>query len=247
MLNILSYKEFLNESESYDLELDKRFPWAEKIESLADQIVTKSDYLRNNFNYDRHKGDGFEFDIKTRNWPDIDDLYKKYGFTEEEIQSMWNLFLSDNLEMYGNDIVETEPAFTDWFTTGRSGGWLLLKHKSNIIDDPISVIEDDVSYLNDLTDQISDEEYKEWKEFNDIAGAGARLLGRMDIQVGDFENVNYAENESKVAIANLQEHLGELLELEKSLDKVENLINTFWEDSEVNFEEYVKGESEVRD
>ena len=245
MLNILSYKEFLNESESYDLELDKRFPWTEKIESLADEIITKSNYLRNNFNYDRHKGDGFEFDIKTRNWPDIDDLYKKYGFTEEEIQSMWNLFLSDNLEIYGNDIVETEPEFTDWFTTGRSGGWLLLKHKSRLIDDPISVIEDDVSYLNDLTDQISDEEYIEWKEFNDIAGSGARLLGRIDIEVGDFENVKYAEDESKVSIANLQEHLSELLKLEKSLDKVENLISTFWEDSEVNFEEYVKGESEI--
>lgn len=247
MLNILSYKEFLNESEDYDLELDKRFPWTEKIESLADQIVTKSNYLINNFNYDKHDGDGFEFDIKARNWPDNEDLSKKYGFTEEEIQSIWDLFLSDNLEMYGNDIVETEPAFSDWFTTGRSGGWLLLKHKSRLIDDPISVIEDDVSYLNDLTDQISEEEYIEWKEFNDIAGSGARLLGRMDIEIGDFENVKYAKDESKIAISNLQEHLDELLKLEKSLNKVENLISTFWKDSEVNFEEYVKEESEVRD
>jgi hypothetical protein len=42
MRKILSFKDFLNESKSYDLELDRRFPWAEKIESLVDQIVTKS-------------------------------------------------------------------------------------------------------------------------------------------------------------------------------------------------------------
>jgi hypothetical protein len=247
MRKILSFKDFLNESESYDLELDKRFPWSEKIELLADQIVTKSNYLRNNFNYDRHDGDGFEFDIKARNWPDIDDLYKKYGFSEEEIQSMWDLFMSDNLEMYGNDIIENDSNFTDWFTTGRSGGWLLLKHKSNLIEDPVSVIEDDVSYLNDLTDQIGDEEYQEWGEFMNIAGSGARLLGRMDIEVGDFENVKYAEDESKVAIASLQNRLEELINLEKSLDKVENLIRSFWEDAQVNFEEYVKEESENKE
>ena len=247
MLNILSYKEFLNESESYDLELDKRFPWTENIESLADQIVTKSNYLRNNFNYDRHDGDGFEFDIKARNWPDNDDLTKKYGFSEEEIQSMWDLFISDNLEMYGNDIIENNPNFTDWFTTGRSGGWLLLKYKSNLIEDPVSVIEDDVSYLNDLTDQIGDKEYQEWEEFMNISGSGARLLGRMDIEVGDFENVKYAEDESKVAIASLQNRLEELVNLEKSLDKVENLISSFWEDAQVNFEEYVKEESENKE
>jgi hypothetical protein len=250
MLNILSYKEFLNESESYDLELDKRFQWVEKIESLADQIVTKSNYLRNNFNYDRHDGDGFEFDIKARNWPDNEDLSKKYGFSEEEIQSMWDLFMRDNLEMYGNDIIENDPNFTDWFTTGRSGGWLLLKHisnLSNLIEDPVSVIEDDVSYLNDLTDQIEDEEYQEWEEFMNIAGSGARLLGRMDIEVGDFENVKYAEDESKVAIASLQNRLEELVNLERSLDKVENLISSFWEDAQVNFEEYVKEESENKE
>jgi hypothetical protein len=160
---------------------------------------------------------------------------------------MWDLFMSDNLEMYGNDIIENDPNFTEWFTAGRSGGWLLLKHKSNLIEDPVSVIEDDVSYLNDLTDQIGDDEYREWEEFINIAGSGARLLGRMDIEVGDFENVKYAEDESKVAIASLQNRLEELVNLEKSLDKVENLISSFWEDAQVNFEEYVKEESENKE
>jgi hypothetical protein len=69
----------------------------------------------------------------------------------------------------------------------------------------------------------------------------------MDIQVGDFENVKYAEDESKVAIASLQNRLEELVNLEKSLDKVENLISSFWEDAQVNFEEYVKEESENKE
>ena len=162
---------------------------------------------------------------------------------------MWDSFLSDNLQMEGDDIIENSEDFDDWFTTGRSGGWLLLKHKSNLISDPESVIEDNLTYLNDLTDEIDEEEYQEWKKFyedDDETKRGSNLLKAFNIEVGDFENVKYAEEESKTAIASLEENLTELKKLENSLDKVQERIDSFWEDSEVNFEEYVENESKWR-
>ena len=246
---VLRFSEFLNESESYDFEIDQRFPWAEKINDLTDQIMSKQRYLTQNFNYDRHEGNGFEFNIKSRAFPDTDDLSKKYGYSEDELNYMWDSFLSDNLQMEGDDIIENSEDFDDWFTTGRSGGWLLLKHKSNLISDPESVIEDNLTYLNDLTDEIDEEEYQEWKKFyedDDETKRGSNLLKAFNIEVGDFENVKYAEEESKTAIASLEENLTELKKLENSLDKVQERIDSFWEDSEVNFEEYVENESKWR-
>ncbi len=247
---ILRFSQFINESDSYDFEIDQRFPWSEKINDLTDQIMTKQRYLTKNFEYDRHDSDGFEFNIKSRTFPDTDDLSKKYGYSEDEVNHMWDTFLSDNLQMAGDDIIENSENFDDWFVTGRSGGWLILKHKSNLITDPESVIEDNLSYLNDLTDEIDEEEYQEWKKFyedDEETKKGSNLLKAFEIEVGDFENVKYAEDESKVAIASLEENLKELQNLEKDLDMVQERIDTFWKDAEVNFEEHVENESKWRD
>ena len=73
------------------------------------------------------------------------------------------------------------------------------------------------------------------------------MLGRMDIKTGDFENIDDAENEANSAIATLGEDLMSLEKLGEELDKVEKIIDTFWEDAEVNFEEYVEGEAKYRD
>jgi hypothetical protein len=247
---ILRFSQFINESDSYGFEIDQRFPWTDKINDLVDQIMSKKRYLTGNFEYDRHNGNGFEFNIKSRAFPDTEDLSKKYGYSEDELNYMWDSFLSDNLQMSGDDIIENSENFDDWFTTGRSGGWLILKHKSNLITDPESVIEDNLSYLNDLTDEIDEEEYQEWKKFyeDDVeTKRGSNLLKSFEIEVGDFENVKSAEDESKVAIASLEENLKELQNLEKDLDEVQKRIDTFWEDAEVNFEEYVENESKWRD
>ena len=69
----------------------------------------------------------------------------------------------------------------------------------------------------------------------------------MDIKTGDFENIDDVENEANSAIATLTEDLMSLEKLEEELDKVVERINTFWEDAEVNFEEYVEGEAKYRD
>jgi hypothetical protein len=245
--SILSFYEFINESADYVFAVDQRFPWSGKINEVIDKIMTKRKYLVNNFNYNKHGGNGFEFNIKAKTFPDPDDLSKKYGYTESEIWDLWHMFLNDNLEMSGEDFVENSGHFNDWFTTGRSGGWLILKNNSNLITDPEDVIDDQISNLSDLTDYIDDEELKSWEEFRNIAGAGSRLLGRMGIKTGDFENIDDAENEANSAIATLGEELMSLEKLEEELNKVEERINTFWEDAEVNFDEFVKGEAEWRD
>lgn len=245
--SVLSFFEFINESADYDFTVDQRFTWAGKINDVIDKIMTKREYLVKNFNYDKHGDKGFEFNIKARRFPDASDLSKKYGYTESEIWDLWNTFLNDNLEASCSDFVESYTSFDDCLVTGRSGGWLVLKHNSNLITDPEDVINDQISYLSDLTDMIEDEDVEKWKEFKEIAGAGASLLGRSDIQTGDFEDIDDAEKEANSTVATLVEDLESLQMIEEELNKVDQRIDTFWEDAEVNFEEYVKGESEYRD
>lgn len=154
-----------------------------------------------------------------------------------------------NLQSYGDDIVEESPYFEDWFTAGRSGGWLILKHKSNLINDTEPVIEDTVNYLNNLTDEIGDEEYQELKkiylndDFKNIKG----VLKRFDMVPEYLQNFHYAEKESESVIKSLKEFLKELENLEDALDGVKNRINNFWENSETYFEDYLESESKWRD
>ena len=105
----------------------ERFPWEEKINALVQEIIDKSNELKDKFDWNRHRTQKFEFDIKARNWPNLESLHDEFGISEESLEQMWNEYLSDNLEGAGNDIVETSDFITGWYQGGRSGGWLFLE------------------------------------------------------------------------------------------------------------------------
>lgn len=239
---ILSFLDFINESENPDM----IFPWTDEIESLKNQILEKSESLESTFNYDKHRSKGFEFNIKSRNFPDTENLSKIYELSNDEIWRLWDEFPSESLTIYGEDIVENSEFFDDWFTEGRSGGWLILKYQSPLINDPGEVVRDAVSYLNDMLDEIDNDEYKQWREFNKIAGKGVNILKRLKMNPGNFENINNAENEARSVIESLKEDLQKLEKLENNLKSVGDSITDFWKNSEVNFEEYIKSDLENR-
>ena len=116
MIRLVKFSEFLNESIDQtmrDFGLDERFEWSRELGELAENILDKSNELKEEYGYGRRSNNGFEFDIKTRSYPDLDNLASKYNVTEEEIDDLWYLFLSDQLEMYGEDIIENGKFFED--------------------------------------------------------------------------------------------------------------------------------------
>lgn len=245
-LNVKRFCEFIKESQHSinEYNLDERFPWTEEISNLIDDIEKKVEHLKDEYNYGRHdRSGGFEFDIKIRNWPDFEELSAKYGISEEELQSMWDLFLEDNLKFSADDIVERGGYFTDWSQEGRSGGWLVLKHSSYVIDNPEDLIKEKVDSLNDFSYGIEDDEIEEWKEFKEEAGGGLRLLQRLDIDEG-FEDIKEVEEESNKVKDELKEILKELDNLEFDLTKVEEEITNFWKNSSEWFEDHVKNQIE---
>jgi hypothetical protein len=253
MSQIKRFSKFLKESSSTEKEygLDPRFPWTEEIGSIIDQIIEKVEYIKSEYEWgrhDRHSPVGFEFDIKTRSWPDTEEIAQSSGFTEEEIESMWDLFLADRLEMSGNDFVETYDFFDDWGQTGRSGGWLLMipdRHTKYLIEDYEEKIRDGVSELNDETEslELEEGELEKWLEIKNMKGF--KLLKRLGHEE-EYKELDALEKESVSTITYLKNFLNELEGLEKVLSEIQKSIDNFWEKSDEYFIDFVEQEKEYR-
>jgi len=243
MKYLLEFTKFVNESNIW-IE-PERFPWEEQINALAQELIEKSEELKDKFDWNRHKTQKFEFEIKTRNWPDVDELIQEFGLSENGLEHLWNEYLASSLEQAGNDIVESSDFLTDWYQGGRSGGWLLLETDLESVLYPDSVVENIIDDYVWSSRDITDEEYEQWKSLNredhDVK-KGVRLLTQFNIL--DFETINLAEEESKKIVESLKKELEQLNQLEVELNNVQDRINSFWKNVDQSFREYVQYESE---
>jgi len=245
MIRLVKFSEFLNESIDQtmkDFGLDERFEWSRELGELAENILNKSNELKEEYGYGRRSNNGFEFDIKTRSWPDLDNLAAKYNVTEEEIDDLWNLFLSDQLEMYGEDIIENDKFFENWSQGGRSGGWLILEYN---IEDPDSVINDEISDYIYYANQVDDEDFNEWKEFQERGGKGLRMLKSFNIKTPIPEDIQILEDEFNTCKPNLESLIEELNVLETHLIKVKKSIDDFWNNSNEYFNDFLDGQFDL--
>jgi hypothetical protein len=245
MIRLVKFSEFLNESIDQtmkDFGLDERFEWSRELGELAENILNKSNELKEEYGYGRRSNNGFEFDIKTRSWPDLDNLAAKYNVTEEEIDDLWYLFLSDQLEMYGEDIIENGKFFEDWSQGGRSGGWLILKYN---FEDPDSVINDEISDYNYYANQVDDEDFNEWKEFQERGGKGLRMLKSFNIKTPIPEDIQILEDEFNTCKPNLESLIEELNVLETHLIEVKKSIDDFWNNSNEYFNDFLEGQFDL--
>lgn len=242
MIRLVKFSEFLNESIDQtmrDFGLDERFKWSRELGELAENILGKSNELKEEYGYGRRSNDGFEFDIKTRYWLDLDNLAAKYNATEEEIDNLWYLFLSDQLEMYGEDIIENGKFFEDWSQGGRSGGWLILKYN---FEDPDSVINDEIYDYNLYANRVDDEDFNKWKEFQERGGKGLRMLKSFNIKTPIPEDIQILEDEFNTCKPNLESLIQELNVLETHLIKVKKSIDDFWNNSNEYFNDFLDGQ-----
>jgi len=245
MIRLVKFSEFLNESIDQtmkDFGLDERFEWSRELGELAENIMNKSNELKEEYGYGRRSNNGFEFDIKTRSWPDLDNLAAKYNVTEEEIDDLWYLFLSDQLEMYGEDIIENGKFFEDWSQGGRSGGWLILEYN---IEDPDSVINDEISDYNFYANRVDDEDFNEWKEFQERGGKGLRMLKSFNIKTPIPEDIQILEDEFNTCKPNLESLIEELNVLETHLIEVKKSIDDFWNNSNEYFNDFLEGQFDL--
>ena len=245
MIRLVKFSEFLNESIDQtmrDFGLDERFEWSRELGELAENILDKSNELKEEYGYGRRSNNGFEFDIKTRSYPDLDNLASKYNVTEEEIDNLWYLFLSDQLEMYGEDIIENGKFFEDWSQGGRSGGWLILEYN---IEDPDSVINDEISDYNYYANQVDDEDFNEWKEFQERGGKGLRMLKSFNIKTPIPEDIQILEDEFNTCKPNLESLIEELNVLETHLIEVKKSIDDFWNNSNEYFNDFLDGQFDL--
>ena len=245
-MRIKKYLKFINESKKFSI--DERFPWSSDIESLCYSIVEKIEEIKETYNYGRHGRDcgkkGFEFNIKNYSSMDSSELSQKYGIDEEEIYSYYQQFLDDNLESGAVDIVESSGYFSDWCVAGRSGGWLVLKSESDIIEDSEESIDSILLELEYYTNGISDEELTRWNQFKQKSGKGFTFLKMADFEFEDFSDIEEAEKEAESTKDSLKNILTDAEKLDKELTGVKKRIKDFWENSEKNFDNYLSSQSD---
>lgn len=241
MKRIKTYLKFINESKDFDI--DYRFPWAKELEGMADSIIERIDGIVDEYNYGTHRRDctdGFEFDIKDRTGIDAEDLAKKYNISEDSVYDYYNQFLSDNLESAANDIIGESGFFSNWCVAGRSGGWLVLEARTDLVDDPEKEINSILSELEYYTNGIDDELVNKWEEFKEKAGKGYGFLKMAGEEFEDFSDIEEAEEEANTVKESFGNILKQIDGLEKDLLKVQQRIDDFWETSQQNFEEHLK-------
>ena len=241
MKRIKTYLKFINESRGFDI--DYRFPWAEELEGMADSIIERIDGIVDEYNYGTHRRDctdGFEFDIKARTGIDAEGLAKKYNISEDSIYDYYNQFLSDNLESAANDIIGESGFFSNWCVAGRSGGWLVLEARTDLVDDPKDTIDSRLLELEYYTKGIDDELVNKWKVFKEKAGKGYGFLKMTGVEFEDFSDIEEAEGEANDTKESFENTLKQIDDLEKDLLKVQKRIDDFWDSSEDRFDDYLK-------
>lgn len=242
---ILKFERFLSESKQSieEYHIDQRFPWAEEIGNLIDQVEEKAKGIEEEFDYDRHDSKGFEFNIKARNWPDSEKIIKLYGISEEAFYDYWQSFLDENLEMFADDIIENTKFLEGWGVYGRSGGWLSFTYKDYDFTEYSPAIGDILSDLNYQTENLTDEEVEEWKQFKETANAGFSILKRLNA-FKQFEEIHEAERIANYTKENLESFLKKLDDLKNELLGIQERIKKFWENSVNDFNEWIKYEIE---
>jgi hypothetical protein len=240
---IKRFADYLNESQGMkpeDFDLDTRFDWVPEIMDKIEKVVLKAEKIQKDYSYNgRKNSDSFEFNIKTRTWPEFEKLRKTYNVDLDYIYQMWDTFLSDNLQIQADDIIDSSRFFEAWSQAGRSGGWLFLKYRDYLFDEPEDWIQERVNHLNDLTEEISEEDFELYQELKQASNPAYRFLRRIGTEPVSQDIISAEEESNNVKVI-LDGYYKRLVFLEKELEKVKNRIDTFWEDVEVDFEQFLE-------
>lgn len=143
MIGIAKYLEFVNESNSNKIDVDKEFihfsggplqSWESGLRDKIGEILNMND----NFLGDRLNNlNSMRYNIKIYDQPNFNEIAEERGETTEEIYESWNNFLSDRLSFFCEDMVEKYSWITGWEVEGRQGGWLIVKTEINDLRDEL--------------------------------------------------------------------------------------------------------------
>ena len=260
MKKVKSFVDFVAESSTtstysnYDLKKD--LEWNEEIAGKIDAIEELARSMRNDYEWNRHgrdyRGDGFEFKIKARNFPDVDGIAKKYDVSQDEVWDLWNDFLNDNLSGYADGYVEDNPdLFKEWLQVGRSGGWLVLIEELGLDEERVQeLIQDDLHYVNDAASDLSEEDIEDlnfqykYKD-DEKKKKGFGLL--TSLKISDLsDDAKYYLKRKDETIESLESMLNEYKEMEKKLGEIQKDIDNFWENAPKNFATWAEEEIQER-
>lgn len=235
-----------------EYDLNEEIDWNEDIVSKIDFIEETAASLRDDYEWNRHsrdyKGNAFEFNIKARNFPDTEEIAKKYDISKDYVWDLWNDFLGESLRGYADGYVDDHPDFfKEWYQAGRSGGWLVLIAKTSVDEDSIrETIQDDLTHLIDAQNELTSEDIKDLNSRYPSKGNEKRSKTfRMLSGLGAVELSNESEyymNKKDDSLKSLEELAEECTRLQNVLGQIEKDIKKFWEKCTEEFDNWIEDE-----
>lgn len=200
------FQQFINESsDNYSEAEYMKIPvLGEPIKKLLEACDAQANHMmdRSSYWYNREsreqRSSHYAINVKTYEWPDVDDWREAIGEPDEYEETMmdhWFRFLNDEIEDFEQNVfLEKFGADFDKISMGgRSGGWMLLVPDK----DPEDIISDLNTYLDsymEAVNELSDAEIQEINSILNLTPEERENLAEVGL-IGDTANYDHIMNE----------------------------------------------------
>ena len=160
---IKNFSQFINESvgDHYHLRALDMIPAmnTELLKLLDEYTKQKAHMTGRTYWYNRESrnlsSEHYAVDVKTYQWPDVDDWREAIGDPDADEETMfnhWYQYLEMEIEDYSSHFLEEFPEFDSVAMGGKSGGWMLI-----VPDKGPEYLDSDIdTYLDTYTEKIND-------------------------------------------------------------------------------------------
>lgn len=217
----------------------------EEFEKQVDLTFSDNWNLNRGRNYGRYNGDYFALNVKVYNWPNPDNIKKKFGIEmdDERLSDIWYQWMAMEAESFEEDLREQYSWIDNISWGGNSGGWLHI-YPDKGADALLEAAEDEIQMYLDTKEFYDEADLEEvGKAINNPEWERLAELGLVE----DAEEVRKIV-ESLTGIINwLKTEINNLIGIEKDLVSIQEQHKRFEKHADEYFMDYLKDEIDNND
>lgn len=226
---------------SFNLE-KKVLELLDTFENQVDSTFSDSWNLNRGRNYGRYNGDYFALNVKVYNWPNPDNIKKKFGIEmdDERLSDIWYQWMAMEAESFEEDLREQYSWIDNISWGGNSGGWIHI-YPDKGADALLEAAEEEIQMYLDT---------KEFYDETDLEEVGKAINNPEWERLAELGLVEDAEEvrkivESLTGVINwLKTEINNLIEIERDLVAIQEQHKRFEKRADEYFMDYIKDQIE---
>lgn len=214
----------------------------EEFEKQVDSTFSDNWNLNRGQSYGRYNGDYFALNVKVYNWPNPDNIKKKFGIEmdDERLSDIWYQWMAMEAESFEEDLREQYSWIDNISWGGNSGGWLHI-YPDKGADALLEAAEEEIQMYLDTKEFYDEADLEEvGKAINNPEWERLAELGLVE----DAEEVRKIV-ESLTGIINwLKTEINNLIGIERDLVSIQEQHKRFEKRADEYFMDYLANEIE---